>query len=133
MVSTRNKRKSRKQRGGEGNSNLPVGWNKKSAENGEEYYYHAMTNRYKKSNDKPNVNSEVKHYKNRKSTYDPKSGLAVLNSHVEEYGSLNSAILKKMERIGSLPSGWLELTSPEGEIFYFNPTTEKRSNTMPNA
>lgn len=133
MVSTRNRRKTRKQRGGEGNSNLPVGWNKKTAEDGKEYYYHLMTNRYKKSNDKPSVNSEVKHYKNRKSTYDPKSGLAVLNSHVSEYGSLNAAILKKMERISKLPSGWLELTSQEGTIFYYNPRTEKRSNTVPTA
>jgi hypothetical protein len=133
MVSTRNRRKTRKQRGGEGNSNLPVGWNMRSAEDGNKYFYHVMTNRYKKSNDKPTVNSEIKHYKNRKSTYDPKTGLAVLNSHVTEYGSLNAAILKKMERIGSLPSGWLELTSPEGDIFYFNPSTDKRSNTVPTA
>lgn len=131
MVSTRNKHKTRKQRGG--NGNLPVGWNKKTAEDGKEYYYHTMTNRYKELNEMPTVNSEIKHYKNRKSTYDPKSGLAVLNSHVTEYGNLNTAILKKMERIANLPSGWLELTSPEGKIFYFNPSTDKRSNTMPTA
>lgn len=133
MVSTRNKHKTRKQRGGNANSNLPVGWNKKSAKDGKEYYYHAMTNRYKELKEKPTVNSEVTHYKNRKSTYDPKSGLAVLNSQVSEYGNLNTAILKKMERIANLPSGWLELTSSEGKIFYFNPSTEKRSNIMPSA
>ena len=133
MVSTRNKRKSRKQRGGEGNSNLPHGWNIMPAEDGKQYYYHAMTNRYRNLNNKPTINSEIKHYKNRKSTYDPESGLALLNSKIQELGSLNAAKVDKMKRISSLPSGWLELTNPEGNLVYYNPSTKALSNTIPSA